>query len=292
MKIFNKIKTYLSFTLTILLCGCIFVDFSDARGRQQLERKKRKTNVDKRTNNRLVEAYDLYVKQEYVRVIPILAGLLNSSKAGRSEDQIYYLLGLSYQASDQIDDALICFDRLIYQNTAPYYHMKALISKADYYFSIKQYHQAERYYEQAISLNITVEDLDRVYLALADIAMQNGEQNKAQSYWQRVLKDTPTRHLKNKASALLKQLKAKVYSVQVGAFQTKKNARLLSTKLKKKGYDAFVVMGKKQGKSVYKVRVGRLSDKEASLRLGRKIQINEQIKGSVVYDALLPVSAG
>jgi cell division septation protein DedD len=56
-----------------------------------------------------------------------------------------------------------------------------------------------------------------------------------------------------------------IYSVQVGAFRNQKNAAALIGKLRKKGYDAFILS--EPGRAVHKVLIGEFgSRKEAAVQ--------------------------
>ena len=66
------------------------------------------------------------------------------------------------------------------------------------------------------------------------------------------------------------------YSVQVGAFNDRKEAQSRADKLKKKGYDAKVTGAKaKNGKTLYKVRVGSFSTKDKALAMAGRLESGE-----------------
>jgi CheY-like chemotaxis protein len=74
-----------------------------------------------------------------------------------------------------------------------------------------------------------------------------------------------------------------VYSVQVGAFQSEKNAAALEKKMIEKGYDAFTLKSGTQAKGavIYKVLVGRFDDRRKSREMAAKISKKEKIKGVI-----------
>lgn len=63
-----------------------------------------------------------------------------------------------------------------------------------------------------------------------------------------------------------------LYRVQVGAFNVKTNATNYMNKLKKDGYDAFVVQVTKDGKQLYRVQVGAFSVKSNAENYMKQLQ--------------------
>jgi cell division septation protein DedD len=74
-----------------------------------------------------------------------------------------------------------------------------------------------------------------------------------------------------------------VYSVQLGVFKSEDNAAAFTKKFKGKGYDAFVVKGADKTKgTLYRVLVGKSSDRKESAKLAAMIRDKENIK-AVIY---------
>jgi len=59
-----------------------------------------------------------------------------------------------------------------------------------------------------------------------------------------------------------------VYTVQVGAFSTEKNAQNLAQEIRDKGYQTYVV----KGKTLYKVQVGEFKSNEEAQNISRKLK--------------------
>jgi CheY-like chemotaxis protein len=72
----------------------------------------------------------------------------------------------------------------------------------------------------------------------------------------------------------------KVYSVQVGAFQNGKNAVALSEKLKKKGYDSFVI--KDNSSAVNRVLIGKF-DAPGKAAVQAKLVLEKEGLKSIIY---------
>lgn len=74
----------------------------------------------------------------------------------------------------------------------------------------------------------------------------------------------------------------KKYTIQVGAFQNEIEAIALKTKLKKKGYNAFISLNKANNNGkLYKVKVGEFINREEAENFCNKLKRNEGIKAFV-----------
>ncbi len=60
----------------------------------------------------------------------------------------------------------------------------------------------------------------------------------------------------------------KVYTVQVGAFSSEKNAQNLAQEIKEKGFDTYVI----QGENLYKVQVGEFKSSEEAQKVSQKLK--------------------
>lgn len=72
------------------------------------------------------------------------------------------------------------------------------------------------------------------------------------------------------------------WAVQVGAFPDEKDANATVTRLKDKGYNAFVTRGEIKGKRWYRVRVGRLASRAEAETLQKKLASQEKTGQSVI----------
>ncbi len=69
-----------------------------------------------------------------------------------------------------------------------------------------------------------------------------------------------------------KALGKKIYSVHLGAFRYKKNAVALADRLKRKGYNVFILKDSKSGvKTLHRVLVGKFKDRDKALEYARII---------------------
>lgn len=60
----------------------------------------------------------------------------------------------------------------------------------------------------------------------------------------------------------------KVYTVQVGAFSTEKNAQNLAKEIRDKGYQTYVI----KGKTLYKVQVGEFKNYQEAQNISQKLK--------------------
>lgn len=74
-----------------------------------------------------------------------------------------------------------------------------------------------------------------------------------------------------------------LYSVQLGVFKSEGNAAVFTKKIKGKGYDAFMVksIDKRKG-TLYRVLVGKSTDRKGSAKLASEIRDKEKVK-AVIY---------
>ncbi|MEW5817899.1 MAG: SPOR domain-containing protein, partial [Spirochaetota bacterium] len=68
------------------------------------------------------------------------------------------------------------------------------------------------------------------------------------------------------------------YSIQIGAFKSRQNARYISQKFQKKGYNSRIYKGKtKDNRILYKVLIGNYQSKEEVTNLAHEIKSKENI---------------
>lgn len=90
---------------------------------------------------------------------------------------------------------------------------------------------------------------------------------------------------------ILKPSQKKMYSVQVGAFLLKKNAELLSQKLREKGYKTCIVQVSDSLKRTWnKLLVGVYADLDDAISFAHKFKTKEKMPAIVTYfDSLNPI---
>lgn len=82
-----------------------------------------------------------------------------------------------------------------------------------------------------------------------------------------------------------KPLAKGMYSAQMGAFKSEKNAETLTRKYKEKGYEAFVYKtGTKDAELFYRVLVGKFNDKKEALQMVKSISAKEGVQAILFRD--------
>ncbi len=75
-----------------------------------------------------------------------------------------------------------------------------------------------------------------------------------------------------------------VYSVQIGAFKSEKNAEALAKQYTEKGYDAFVRTAPKDKEMLHRVLIGKFEARKEAGKLARDIRNRENVQVLVVGD--------
>ena len=78
------------------------------------------------------------------------------------------------------------------------------------------------------------------------------------------------------------------YTIQVGAFQSRKYANALIEKLKKKGYKSFIAMAKIGKKEWFKVHVDRFKDRGKAILYAKKIRQKEKLSYFITKTGPVP----
>jgi cell division septation protein DedD len=71
--------------------------------------------------------------------------------------------------------------------------------------------------------------------------------------------------------------KKNIYTIQVGAFQSRNHAKSLIEKLKRKGYNSFIAMARIGKKMWYKVQVDHFQDKKKAVLYAKKLRKKEKL---------------
>ena len=102
---------------------------------------------------------------------------------------------------------------------------------------------------------------------------KQAEQKKPMEIKQRVPKE-----VKEKTKSF------KGYTLQVGAFQDKEQAKKIANKLKKKGYPAYIVSSNMPVKGMWhRVRVGHFQDLKEAKKVGLTIEMKERLHTYVTF---------
>ncbi len=238
-------------------------------------------------SHRHAQAKVFYLQGQYERSLKIFQQFLMNHRKHCDLDEAYLYAGLCYDALGDGDNAVICWDRLIYQKSDALMKRRALMVKARFKDREGQTFEAMRLYE----LILQVAPLDEYPVASVHRLIE---------LYRKYDRASEAGRLDKKARALMPisqgmaffvksaMSRRKYFSVQVGAFKTFKNANQLKRHLKKKGFDVFIVRDAVSKHSLYKVRVGQLKAHSQVRTLQRDMWSQEKLKGSVVFE-LIPL---
>ena len=195
----------------------------------------------------LIEAQKDYLYGRYDDALAKAQGLAET-------DDVLYFLGLAYAKVGNYRRGRVYLRKLIRCHPNSQFYGSGLIKLADTYFMEKNYQQAEELYQEIKSSYPSLNNISLVYLRLAQIATRQGLWSVQKEYI-KLIKEKYPKSPELKLAEFL-QGQGEFFTIQVGAFSSKKNALSLEEELSQ-NYKPYIVEEKGNGYSVYKVRVGR-----------------------------------
>ena len=200
-----------------------------------------------------------------------LEGAIGKAEALKSSDASLYFLGLVSLKRGDYKKARIYLNKLTNHYPHSQLYPSGLLKLADSYFLEKEYQTAQELYKDIQKKYPSFNKMPSVLLRLAQIASRQGKWTDKKNYLE-VLKN------KYSGSSEMKFVKAlenygDFFTIQVGAFSDKKNARALHYELAKR-YKGYLVEDKKGSYPLYKVRVGKYKKRFEVEKISRKL-LNE-----------------
>ncbi len=211
---------------------------------------------------------EYFVSGDYENTVREGVKLVQSYK---EKDKLYYMIGTSLNKLGRYDLARKNFNILM--DTAPKSRFAPLaqLGIADSYYLSSDYKNARACYEKYLSKYPKSEGGAVAYFRLAKCAQKEGNWQSARNYYQKVKSEYPMSFEAQTASDALRD-EILFFTVQVGSFNKKANALRLCDELVKKGYDASIVKSSGDAEESYKVRVGRLGDRDSAEALAKKLR--------------------
>jgi len=200
----------------------------------------------------------------------LLAGEAQSARS----DELYYILGLSYLKDGNYLRASDIFEIILKEFKNSAFKEETSLGLGDTYFLKGDYDQAEGYFRELINNNPATKLKALGYYRLSLIGFKKGDTQQGQEYLEKLKKEFPasTELLLNRELATLPSYSADFsYTVQVGSFSELKNARNLSDKLIKSGYDAYIEEADLRDAKTYRVKVGKLKSRAEAVQLQNKL---------------------
>lgn len=179
---------------------------------------------------------------------------LSRAHSLRESDDVLYFLGLAYMKTGDYRKARIYLRKLVRGYSDSQFYALGLIKLADTYFLEKNYPQAWGLYEEIKNSYPNSDSMSLVYLRMAQIATRQGLWPQQKEY----LKKIKGKYPDSPEIKFVKVLEGygEFFTIQVGAFSSKKNAVGLKEELAK-DYKPYIIEEKGNTYPIYKVRVGR-----------------------------------
>ncbi len=188
-------------------------------------------------------------------------------------DELYYILGLCYLKDGNLLRASDIFEIIIKEFKASRFREEARVCLGDVFYLKRDYDKAQSYYQGLLKDDPKTKFEPMIYYRLSQIGFKKGDTAQGNQYLDR-LKQLYPLNLESKLgqeSCDLPVSSAFNYSVQVGSFSSASNANNLCRKLSGSGYTAYVQEAVSEGKATYRVRVGKLDSRAQALELRNRL---------------------
>ncbi|MBU2103015.1 MAG: SPOR domain-containing protein [Candidatus Omnitrophota bacterium] len=209
----------------------------------------------------LEEAYKNYITGDYEEA-------LLKARAARQNDEALYFLGLVYIKMENYPQAREYLTKLTQHYSSSRFFEQGLLRLADTYYLEGDAARARLMYEDIEKKRVDFTYMPTVYLRLSQIAAQEGRWDDNKKYAAIIRDKYPVSPEAQRAMAL--ENNDNFFSVQVGAFSQKKNALELAGELEKT-YTVTVIEDKNAALTLYKVRVGKFSDRQKAEQMRFKL---------------------
>lgn len=193
---------------------------------------------------------------------------IRKAKDLKESDEKLYYLGLSYIKIGSYSKARTYLRRLIRRFSSSQFYELGMIRIADTYFLEKDYSKAKDLYLEIEQRASSEDFMPAVLLRLTQIASREGRWEEKGKYIKRIKSKYP----KAAEMKFIKVLEAlgDFFTIQVGAFNIKKNALSLAEELKGE-YSSYIVREKKGRYLLYKVRVGRFKNRYDAQKVSSRL---------------------
>jgi len=212
----------------------------------------------------LSKAKEAYLYGDYNKAVRICLESLDRSETSEA----LYFAGLSFFKLHEHAKARDKFKRLLVSFKNSKFFDSAIVKLVDTYFLDGDLDKAKSLYKSIINKYSNLEYKALVYLRLAQVSAKQGDWPNKNRYARLVVDNYPDSLERKFANRLLKR--GDFFTVQVGAFSSKKNAINFANKLKK-DFEVYVVSETEEEVTLYKVRIGKYVTKERVKRIQSKL---------------------
>ncbi len=211
---------------------------------------------------------ELYLRSDYPAVIGESGKILSKGANQPNLDKVYFYLGLSNMKLGNLAEARNDFNILLRNFSSSKLKDRANLAIADTYFWEENYSQANNYYEK-LTADANSDILSLVFYKLSQANMKLGNWQKAKNYLEKLKNEFPGSFEASLAKDML--VTGDFFTVQVGSFMVAEKAKKLAGDLKSGGFDSYITEVSSQGKTFYRVRVGKLSTLQEVKELEQKL---------------------
>jgi tetratricopeptide (TPR) repeat protein len=198
----------------------------------------------------------------------------HTSSRAQGLDELYYILALSYMKDDNLLRASDIFEIIIKEYKDSKFKEEAMMGLGDTYLLRHDYASARKTYNQILEANPGTKLKSQLLYRLSQADFKNGDLEQGKVYLGKVQEQTPlATELKRdkEEGAISEDISSVTYSVQVGAFSKRENAKSLLDKLLSKEYPAYIEEPSGGSKAVFRVKVGRLKAKADAEALRKQL---------------------
>lgn len=191
----------------------------------------------------------------------------------RDIDELYYLLGLSYLKDRNFLRASDIFEIILREFKNSSLAEEAKLGLGDSYFLRGDFAKAGACYRELLNSHPSTKLKAQLYYRLSQAAYKLGDAGAGKEYLDKLKQDFPlSPELRlNRDLCPLSDSAELYYTVQVGCFSNIANAKNLTQKLIQSGYPAYTEELSSQGRTSYRVRVGKSRVRQEALALEKKL---------------------
>jgi tetratricopeptide (TPR) repeat protein len=214
----------------------------------------------------------LFLKEDHATLIRSAEKNLRNYRLNTKEKkEVLYLTGLSYIKLKNFTRARGVFKKILAMKGDDF-RQDAYMGIADSHFDEKNFNGAINAYKKVLRIYPRGDRLSSVYYNLGLIYKAKKDPHEANYYFRKVKKEFGRSFEADKSSYVPVTRRPAYYIIQLGAFRSLKNAKKLVGRLRRKKYDSYIQKTRKDGRTLYKVRGGKFSNKSYALRLLRRLR--------------------
>ncbi len=215
-------------------------------------------------SNENLEAVETYIlREDYAQAIRAareILPLLSSADVPHAE----FLLGCAYLKTNQPQRARKHFQLALKKTRDKNLIQKAKIAICDSYYLEGEFKKAASGYTKFLRKYKKTDYKEIVKFKLAKSYLKQGEWKKAK----KLLKDVAqSSSIESKSAEKILRENQFYFTIQVGSFQSRKNAYNLQKRLKKDKFDCYITEIQHHNLTFYRVRIGKLRTRKQAQKL-------------------------